>query len=112
MVVTADRLTIFYGKGNGDMEAGLGPNSFDKIEAEGHVRIDMDNRTAVSDKATYDGARRVLVLSGPGTKMVSGKDEISGSKITLYRETGQVVITGSGDSQVKATIHSSERGLN
>jgi lipopolysaccharide export system protein LptA len=52
------------------------------------------------------------VLEGPGAKVVSGKDEVVGSKITFYRDDGRVSMEGDGQNRVKAIIHSGQRGLN
>lgn len=110
-VIDADRLKIHYRESGGGQE-GVDTESVDKIEATGRVRITLDNRVAVSDKAVYTTLDKKLVLTGPESRITSGKDTISGSRITFFRETGQLEIVGDDGNQVKATIHSEESGLN
>ncbi len=110
-IITTDRLTLYYSD-QGDESSSDSANSIERMEANGHVRIEFDNRVAVSNQAVYIIAERKLVLSGPESKVISGQDEISGSKITFYRDSGQVALEGDGKNRVKAIIHSDHKGLN
>jgi lipopolysaccharide export system protein LptA len=109
--VTADRLVLHYGSTGTSTEDGNRTN-IEKFEAFGNVRIQFDNRLAVSDQAVYTTRDRRLVLTGPESKVSSGGDEVSGTQIVFDRNTDQVTITGDQKSQVKAVIHSNQRGLN
>jgi lipopolysaccharide export system protein LptA len=108
--LTADQLTIFYKSGS-DAEA-AGANDIERLEAQGHVRIMFDNKLAVSNQAVYIMKERKLVLEGPDSKVISGQDEIAGSKITFYRDDGRMTLEGGDHNRVKAVIHSGQRGLN
>jgi lipopolysaccharide export system protein LptA len=108
--MTSDKLTIFYKSGAGDESAAA--NNIERLEALGHVRIWFDNKLAVSNHAVYIIGERKLVLEGPESKVVSGKDEITGSKITFYRDDGRMTLESDDSSRVKAVIHSEQRGLN
>jgi len=111
--ITADRMLLVYkGSGAGDTANGSTAGNVDIIEAHGHVRIEMDNRVAESAKAVYTTKNKQLVLSGPGSRVISGQDVVEGSVITFYRETGNVKIDGDGKNQVKAIIRSDQMGLN
>lgn len=110
-VITADRLTIFYSSKK-DSSSPDSATNIERMEADGHVRIEFDNKVAVSNQAVYIIAERKLVLSGPESKVISGKDEISGSKITFFRDNGHVALEGDDKNRVKAIIHSDQRGLN
>ncbi len=110
-VITADRLSIFYTSDGGSSAAAPGSN-IERLKAEGNVRIEFDNKVAVSNQAVYIIAERKLVLSGPGSKVVSGQDEISGSKITFFRDDGRVTLEGDENNRVNAIIHSDHQGLN
>lgn len=105
--ITADRLKLAY-KANSADPAKAGAESIDTIEATGHVRIALDNRVAVGEKAVYTTIDRKLVITGPGAQITSGPDVIEGSTITFHRDSGKVEMVG----QVKATIRSDQRGLN
>lgn len=114
-ILTADNLTlIFDAKGDNSANAAMSgdTNDIKRIEARGNVRIEFDNRVAVGEQAVYITDERKLVLEGPGAKVVSGKDEVIGSKITFYRDDGRVSMEGDGQHRVKAIIHSGQRGLN
>ena len=108
--LTADKLTIFY-KSNSSAGSTT-ENDIERLEAHGHVRILFDNKLAVSNQAVYIIGERKLVLEGPESKVVSGKDEITGSKITFYRDDGRMILESDDRSRVKAVIHSEQRGLN
>ena len=108
--LTADKLTIFYKAGSG--AGAVAANDIDRLEAGGHVRISFDNKLAVSNQAVYIIKERKLILEGPESKVVSGKDEITGSKITFYRDDGRMTLESDDRSRVKAIIHSEQRGLN
>jgi lipopolysaccharide export system protein LptA len=108
--LTADQLTIIYKSGSNAESAGT--NDIERLEAHGHVRIMFDNKLAVSNQAVYIMKERKLVLEGPDSKVISGKDEIAGSKITFYREDGRMTLESDDHSRVKAVIHSDQRGLN
>lgn len=109
--ITTDRLILFYKSKKGRPE-NKGDSNIERIEAHGHVRIMFDNRVAVSDQAVYITSERKLTLEGPGSKVTSGQDEITGSKITFYRGDGRIALEGDAKNQVKAIIHSDQRGLN
>jgi lipopolysaccharide export system protein LptA len=105
--ITSDRLKLNYKIGNKEpIQADA--DSIDTIEAQGHVRMQMDNRVAVAEKAVYTTADRKLVLSGPGAQISSGPDVVEGTTITFFRDSGRVEMVG----QVKAIIRSDQRGLN
>jgi lipopolysaccharide export system protein LptA len=110
-VITSDQLTLFYSS-QGDRSPSDSASTIERIKASGHVRIEFDNRVAVSNQADYSVVERKLVLSGPESKIISGKDVISGSKITFYRDKGNVALEGDEKNRVKAIIHSNQRGLN
>jgi lipopolysaccharide export system protein LptA len=114
-ILTADHLTLIFDskRDHAADDAMTGDTTgIKRIEARGNVRIEFDNRVAVGEQAVYITDERKLVLEGPGAKVVSGKDEVVGSKITFYRDDGRVSMEGDGQNRVKAIIHSGQRGLN
>lgn len=108
--LTADQLTIIYKAGTSPDATGT--SDIERLEAKGNVRIEFDNKLAVSNQAVYIIDERKLVLEGPGSKVVSDKDEITGTKITFYRDNGRMALEGDENNRVKAVIHSDQRGLN
>ena len=107
--LTSDRLVIFY-TGSGPQTAPQ--ESVQRIEAYGNVRINMADRVATTDQAVYTAADRKLVLTGPGSKITRGQDEITGNEIIFDRERQTVTVESRGKGQVNAVIHSDQRGLN
>ena len=60
----------------------------------------------------YFSALRKLVLSGPGTKITNGQNELNCSTITYYRDEDRMECISDGNAQVKAIIQTSGSGLN
>ena len=111
-VITADRLKIFVKKNPDNKGApGVGTESIHKIIASGNVKINFDNRVAVTPQAVYNTKTEVLVLSGDNSRIISGKDSISGEKITLYRTTGRITVESGKEKRVEAVFYSGEKGL-
>ena len=111
-VITADRLKIFVKKNPDNTGApGIGTESINKIIASGNVKINFDNRLAVTRQAVYNTETGVLVLSGENSKIVSGGDSISGEKITLYRTTGRITVESGEEKRVEAVFYPGEKGL-
>ena len=108
-VITADRLKVIFKKGI----AGKGPlsvneESIHEIIAKGHVKIKFDNRVAVTQQAVYNTSTKVLVLTGDGSRIASGKDSISGEKITFYRADGRVNVESGNKNRVEAVFYSGQ----
>jgi lipopolysaccharide export system protein LptA len=95
-VILSDRLIIRYA-GNPMAEgggAGKG-GGIRELEAEGNVRITFDEIVAESPKAVYTPADRVLVLSGPGSRVTRPESgTISGKTITVFRDDGRIRFEG------------------
>ena len=108
---TADQMTIIF-QGGGTPQSGINLNSIEKIELENRVRIEFDDNVAVSQKAVYFSAERKLILSGPGTKITNGQNELTCSTITYFRNEDRMECTSDGEAQVKAIIQTSGSGLN
>jgi lipopolysaccharide export system protein LptA len=108
--IEADHLTIYY-KSGGDAQASVGTDALSKITAGGNVRIKFDNRLAVTDEAVYITDQRILTLTGSPARVTSGKDLVSGTVITFYRDSGRIEVQGGDGKQVEAIFHSEEKGL-
>ncbi|NNF99874.1 MAG: lipopolysaccharide transport periplasmic protein LptA [Desulfobacteraceae bacterium] len=109
--IKADRLKIHYVE-NASTQNTSSEEALEKIIASGNVEIKFDNRLAVTNEAVYITGEKVLILTGPETKITSGKDTISGEKITYYRQDGRVQVESGQQKRVEVTIFSSENGLN
>lgn len=111
-VITSDRLKVYY-KGSADQieAAGPGEESIQKIVSTGHVVIYFDNRVAKAENAVYIAESRILILTGPKSTLTSGKNIVTGEKITLYRNDGKIHVESGRDGRVEATFFSTGKGL-
>jgi len=109
--MTADALRIYY---EGDLlnapKGGSTQDRIQKIEATGRVHIVSDQYTADAERAEYLPASDVLTLSGEGSRVLSGKNTLTGSKIVLKRSEGKALVEGSGAERVKAVFFQEEKG--
>ncbi len=112
-VVTGDSLKVFF-KGGMDKNKDLfvGDESIKKIIAKGNVKIIFEDKIATAQQATYTTDSKILVLSGPDAKIISGKDSVSGEKITFYRADERVIVESGKEKQVKAVFFRKQEGLN
>jgi lipopolysaccharide export system protein LptA len=119
-VITTDRLKIFYRAGAndtaanppGDTNAGQGQaGAIEKLVCTGRVKIFFDDKVAVSEKAVYTADNGVLVLTGPETMVTSGKNSVSGEKVTVFRNEDRMVVDKGSNQRVEAILFSKGKGL-
>ncbi|MGB5158131.1 LptA/OstA family protein [Desulfobacterium sp. N47] len=111
-VITSDRLNIFYQKV--DTAAKDNPKekeSIKEIIATGNVKILFDDKIAITQHAVYATSTRVFTLTGVGSKITSGNNSITGSKITFFRDDGHVKIESSRSNRVEAVFESDGKGI-
>jgi lipopolysaccharide export system protein LptA len=112
MTIVCDSLKIFYTGAPAQATKGQpGAESIKSIVANGNVQIDFDNQTATTQQAEWLTQEQTIVLSGPGSKIVSGKNSISGSKITLHQGDNRIQVEGGNNGRVEAQFYSDEEGL-
>lgn len=109
VVITADNLKIFYS--NNEKISSLDQKAIEKITATGNVIIKFDNKVAFTDQAIYTMKIEQLVLIGDNSKVVSGKNHISGSKITLYKADGRIAVESGNNKRVQAIFFSKETDM-
>jgi lipopolysaccharide export system protein LptA len=109
-VITSDKLTVHY-RSQTQSDSSAGMDAITRIVAEGTVKIVFDEQVAYTQHADYIADKRIIVLTGPDSKIVSGKNTISGQKITLYRDDGRVQVEGSAEAPVEAFFYSNETSL-
>jgi lipopolysaccharide export system protein LptA len=105
-VIKSDRLRIYYENlQSGPKNPGLGQESIEKIIATGHVKIWLNDRIAETERAVWSVTERILVLSGENSKVTSGENYITGSRITFYQSDGRIKVEGQKGRRVKATFY-------
>jgi len=111
-VITSDRLKIFYSERLAESKnPSAGEGAVKRIVATGNVNISFDNRVATAQEAVYNTESRILVLSGPHSKITSGTDSITGEKITYNRADGRITVESGRNSRVEAVFHSGGEGI-
>jgi lipopolysaccharide export system protein LptA len=111
-VITSDRLKIFYSESLADSKnPSVGEGAIKRMIATGNVKISFDNRVATAQEAVYNSESKILVLSGPHSKITSGTDSITGEKITYNRSDGRITVESGRDSRVEAVFHSGGGGI-
>lgn len=109
-VITSEQLRIYYKANPGSTNAQTGnQESIDQIVASGNVKISSEKYTAEADLVEYDPDSTVLVLKGENSTIKSGKNLITGSRITLTRKNGQIKVERSAEKRVKALFYSKDK---
>ena len=112
--IWADRLKVIY---TGEPAQGSPPvgdpgqQEIKEIEAEGNVKINFDDKVAVTDKAVYSSETGVLVLSGANSKVTSDKNSVTGDKIVYNRNNGLARVESSSKKGVEAIIYPKGKGI-
>jgi lipopolysaccharide export system protein LptA len=108
-VIKADQLKIYYTADQTQTTDAQSPSgAIEKIEAIGNVRIKAEEVKAQTAKAEYDARTMKLMLIGANSVISSGKNRISGSRITYFRADGKIKIEGDGRQRVSGTFYSDE----
>ena len=109
-VITSEQLRIYYKANPGNTKNQTGnQESIKQIVASGNVKISSEKYTAQADLVEYDLESTVLVLKGENSTIKSGKNLITGSKITVNRKDGQIKVERSAGKRVKALFYSTEK---
>ena len=108
--ITSEYLRIYYKDNLDNLKNQTGSQELIKrIVASGQVKISTDKYVAESEQAEYDLDDTVLVLKGENSTIQSGKNIITGSKITVDRQDGQIIVERSAEKRVKAIFYSKEK---
>ena len=107
-VITSDKLRIYYQGDllNKESKSNQNDDMLKKIVATGNVKITSSQYDAESDRIEYDTASMTITMTGENSKVISGKNSISGSKIILFRREGRVKVLGSQKKRVEAKFYS------
>jgi lipopolysaccharide export system protein LptA len=108
--ITSERLRIYYRDDpdrNKDQTASQ--ESIERIVANGNVQISSEKYEAKTDQAEYDLDTQIIILSGENSTVTSGKNILTGSKITVYRKEGQITVERSPQQRVKAVFYPKEK---
>lgn len=106
--IKSDRLKIFYKAEQGAQpgQSGMSESSIRRMEAEGSVVIHTEEQTATSQKAVYTADDGLLTLTGERVEIKNNGNTIVGRKVTLQRETGEIVVSSDAGKRVEAVFES------
>lgn len=104
----SDKLTVFMQAPSGDAaQTSVGPNAsrdIEKLLAEGNVRIQRDQQTGTSGKATYWTKKGVIVMEGNPVLKDGQGSSITGEKITYFLQENRGVVQGGEKQRVQAVF--------
>ena len=115
-ILTCDCLTIKFIKNKNSTpktqnKSLAGSDSIREIIAEGNVYIQFDDKLAQSDLAVYDMIKNIMILTGPNTQIISGRDSIRGSKIILDRSTGLTKVESNTKKPIEVNFYPGKKIL-
>jgi lipopolysaccharide export system protein LptA len=110
LVITSERLRIYYRDDpDGNKDQTGGQESIKRVVASGNVQVSSEKYRAETDQVEYDPDTQVLVLNGENSIVRSGKNILTGSKITVFRKTGQIKVESSPHKRIKAVFYPEEK---
>ena len=109
--VTADKMKVYYRDSDSQKTEKSIQGAISKIIANGNVTIEMDKIVAVTDEATYIKDSEMLTLTGANSRLSSGPNSITGSKIIFFRTENKLIVEGSTQNPVKAVIYAGKVNL-
>jgi lipopolysaccharide export system protein LptA len=106
MIMTSERLRIYYQEDNagGNQQTGR-QEAIKQVVASGNVRVKTEKYTAEAERVEYDVASQVVVLIGENSTVTSGKNTLTGSKITMDRKNGHIKVDSNPQQRVKAVFY-------
>jgi len=110
-VITSEHLRIYYKddpQNRTNREQAGGQGLIKRVVASGNVHVSFEKYTAETNRVEYDLDTKVVVLIGENSTMTSGKNTLTGSKITINRGNGQIQIESSPQQRVRAVFHPEE----
>ncbi len=95
-IIHADIITMFFNRETekDKKKSGGQNNKIEKIIALGNVKYFSGERKAFAGKAVYTYEDEILVLTGDMPKVITGKNSVTGKKITLFQKNGKIIIEG------------------
>ena len=86
-------------------------NSIKKIIATGDVKIRTEDLIAFTEEAVYETKTGTLTMTGTNSRVLSGKNSITGSTFIVSRENGDLIVEGSRQDRVQAVLFPGEKSL-
>ncbi len=110
-----ERLTVYLApeaeiSAGSSQEGGISAaQDFERLEAEEQVRIQMQDRTATSKRAVYEGKSDTLLLQGD-VKIQEGPNLIQGESVIIYLQEERSEVSAGEQGRVRAVFYSEQEG--
>lgn len=104
-VILADSIKVYFSESDSSInekKPDSPQSNVKKIIATGNVEYTSKERKAYADQAVYTAENEMLVLTGKNPKLVTGKNYVTGKKITLFRTEEKVIVESDGTNRVEA----------
>jgi lipopolysaccharide export system protein LptA len=111
-VITSEYLRIYYRDNPQDHAKGQQTGKQGRVKrvvASGDVQVLFEEYTVETQQAEYDLDTQIVVLTGENSTMTSGKNILTGSKITVNRRSGQIQVESSPQQRVRAVFYPEEK---
>lgn len=99
VVIYAQKLTLFYSRGDAQNEKGI-----ERAELEGDVRIIQQERMATAEKGLFLNLERKIIMSGEA-EVHQGGNVVKGDEIVYFIDEERSIVTSDPDSRVNAVIN-------
>lgn len=110
LVINSEQLRIYYHDDPDRNKNQIGgQESIKRIIASGNVQVSLEEYEAETDQLEYDPDTQILVFTGENSTMTSGKNILTGSKISVNRKNGQIKVEGIPHKRVKAVFYPKEK---
>ncbi|MBF0204071.1 MAG: lipopolysaccharide transport periplasmic protein LptA [Desulfamplus sp.] len=114
-VIKADKISVFLFTDKEKTAYSAKTNSTDtkqnikSMTASGNVKLSSGtNRTAFADQAVYTAIDEKIILTGDAPRVMTGESYVTGKKITLFQNSGKVIVEGGKEKRVEALFNSKE----
>ncbi len=101
-IIFADSIKIFIHSAQTKKE---GQTDLKQIIATGNVEYTAGERKAFADKAVYTTQDEILILTGKSARLITGKSNVTGKKITLFRNEDRAIVESDGKTRVQAVFN-------
>lgn len=110
--ITSDYLRIYYRDNHQDRARRQQTGNqglVKRVVASGNVQVLFEEYTVETQRVEYDLDTQIVVLIGENSTMTSGKNILTGSKITVNRRSGQIQVESSPQQRVRAVFYPEEK---
>jgi lipopolysaccharide export system protein LptA len=108
IIMNSDKIYLYYSKREVVKEnSSASSGEIDRLEAEGNVRVEREERVVTGDSAIFYNGEQKIVIRG-NAEMKEGENVVRGDIITFFLNENRGIVESSGNGRVRATIYSDE----